>query len=182
MMTAVKRLIPATAPALVAAVALAGCGGTTMQEGVVVNGSAYSVQEVEETTRQFSELSGQDVAPQAVISIAGAVPVLDEYFAGSTYQASESSLRDELAGGGLDGEPGELTLDVARYQYYASVLNDPAVQADPAMADILAQVDGYAADVAEQDVRVNPRFGAWDPQAGQVVPQVPSWITPSDAS
>src|SRR5690606_25246935 len=115
MMTAVKRLIPATAPALVAAVALAGCGGTTMQEGVVVNGSAYSVQEVEETTRQFSELSGQDVAPQAVISIAGAVPVLEEYCAGRSYQASESSRGDELAGGGLDGEPGELNLDVARY-------------------------------------------------------------------
>ena len=88
---------------------------------------------------------------------------------------------------------------MARYQYYASVLNDPAVQADPAMADVLAQVDNYAADPQMQpviaqlqgitqedvnalDVQVNPRFGAWDPQAGQVVPQVPSWITPSDAS
>lgn len=179
MMTTVKRALRHTAPALVAALALAGCSGATMQEGVVVNGDAYSMKEVEEATRQFSELSGQQVTPQAVIGVAGAVPVLDEYFAGTSYQPSEQSLRRELAGGGLQGEPNDLTLDIARYQYYASILNDPASQTDPAMAPIMERINNYAADVAEQDVQVNPRFGAWDPSAGQVAPQVPEWITPS---
>lgn len=179
MMTAVKHALRHTAPALVAALTLAGCSGATMQEGVVVNGTAYSVSDVEEATQQFSELSGEDVAPQAVISVAGAVPVLDEYFAGSSYQPSEQMLRNDLSGGGLQDEANQLTLDVARYQYYASILNDPASQADPALAPVLERINGYATDLAEQDVEVNPRFGAWDPQAGQVVPQVPEWITES---
>lgn len=179
MMTAVKRALRYTAPALVAALALSGCSGATMQEGVVVNGNAYSMGEVEDATRQFSELSGQPIAPQAVISVAGAVPVLDEYFEGSTYQPSESMLRGDLASGGLQGEATDLTLDVARYQYYASILNDPASQADPSLSPILERINDYAADIAEQDVQVNPRFGAWNPQSGQVVAQVPEWITES---
>ena len=65
MMTAVKRLIPATVPALVAALALAGCGGTTMQEGVVVNGSAYSVEEVEETTRPRDQRASERVSERS---------------------------------------------------------------------------------------------------------------------
>lgn len=179
MMTAVKRALRYTAPALVAALALSGCSGATMQEGVIVNGDAYSVEEVEDATQQFSQLSGQTVAPQAVISVAGAVPVLDEYFEGSTYQPSEQMLRSDLAGGGLEGEATGLTLDVARYQYYASILNDPASQQDPALSPILERIPNYQADVAEQDVQVNPRFGSWDPASGQVVPQVSSWITES---
>lgn len=177
-----KRVIRSTVPALVAALALAGCGGTTMQEGVVVNGEAYSVQEVEETALQFSQLSGQPVAPQAVISIVGAVPVLDGYFAGTSYQASDDSLRADLAGGGLEGEPTDLAVDVARYQYYATVLNDPATQADPAMAPVLERLATFPDDVAQQDVRVNPRFGAWSSEQGQVVPQVPEWITETGTS
>ena len=179
MMTAVKRALRYTAPALVAALALSGCSGATMQEGVIVNGDAYSVEEVEDATRQFSQLSGQTVAPQAVISVAGAVPVLDEYFEGSTYQPSEQMLRSDLAGGGLEGEATGLTLDVARYQYYASILNDPASQQDPALSPILERIPDYQDDLAEQDVQVNPRFGSWDPSSGQVVPQVSPWITQS---
>lgn len=182
MMTAVKRALRYTAPALAAALALSGCSGATMQEGVIVNGEAYSVKEVEDATRQFSQLNGQKIAPQAVVSVAGAVPVLDEYFEGSTYRPSEQTLRNNLAQSGLEGEATGLTLDVARYQYYASILNNPASQQDPALSPILERIPDYQADLAEQTVEVNPRFGSWDPASGQVVPQVSSWITESGTS
>lgn len=182
MMSRVKRPPRTSVLVLAALLTLGGCSGVGMQEGLVVDGRAYSVEEVQEATQQFRELSGEPIQPQAVISVATAVPVLDEYFQGTTYEPSESTLRSELTGGGLDGEAAELTLDVARYQYYAAVLNDPASQSDPALGPVVERMADYPADVAAQDVQVNPRFGAWDPDAGQVAPQVPTWIQQSTDS
>ena len=181
MMSRVKRTaLPALA--LAGLLTVSGCAGNGMQEGVVVDGEAYSVEDVQEAAQQFAELSGQQVAPQAIASVAGSVPVLDDYFAGTSFAADEGQLRSQLATAGLEGEPNELTLDVARYQYYASVLNDPMAQQDPALAPVMEKMQGFQADVAAQDVQVNPRFGAWDPAAGQVVAQVPAWIQQTPAS
>lgn len=181
MMTRVKRTaLPALA--LAGLLTVSGCAGNGMQEGVVVNGDAYSVGEVQEAAQQFQQLSGQEVTPQAVASVAGSVPVLDEYFKGSSYAADEGQLRSQLGAAGLDGEPNDLTLDVARYQYYASVLNDPAAQQDPALFAIVEKMQNFQADVAQQDVQVNPRFGTWDPAQTKVVEQVPAWIQQPPAS
>lgn len=182
MMSPVKRATRLTALPLAAALLLSACGGTGTREGVVVGDTSYSVEEVQEAAAHFRALSGQEVSPQAVASVAASVPVLDDYFGGSSYAITEGEVREQLRGGGLEDEATELTLDVARYQYYASVLNDPAAQQDPALIPVMERMANYPADLAALDVEINPRFGTWDPANGGVVPQVPSWIAQPDAS
>ena len=176
MMSGVKRATRHSALVLAAALTLAGCSGAGLQEGVVVNGHGYSVEDVQEAAQQFQVLSGQPVAPQAIVGVAGSLPVLDGYFQGTGLERSDEQLRNDLMTGGLGEEPNQLTVDVARYQYYASILNSPDAASDPALADVMTKMQGFQADIAAQDVQVNPRFGAWDPASGQVVAQVPSWI------
>lgn len=182
MMSRVKRPIRHSALVLAAALTLTGCSGLGQQEGVVVNGHGYSVEDVQEAAQQFQALSGQPVAPQAVIGVAGSLPVLDEYFQGTGLGRSDDQLRSDLAGGGLEGEANQLTVDVARYQYYATLLNSPDAASDPALVDVMTKMENYQSDLAEQDVQVNPRFGSWDPASGQVVAEVPSWIQQTGAN
>lgn len=178
MMSHVKRATRLSALALAAALALSACGGTGTREGVVVDGTSYSVQEVQEATRTFQELTGQQVTQQAVATVAASVPVLDRYFQGTALAPSEGSLRTQLRTSGLNEEPSPLIMDIARYQYYFGVLNDPALQGEEAYGEIAAQMQtSYESDLAAQDVEVNPRLGTWDPAAGQVLPEAPAWIS-----
>lgn len=178
MMSHVKRAPRLSALALAAALVLSGCGGTGTSEGVVVDDRSYSVQEVQEATRTFQQLTGQQVSQQAVATVAASLPVLDRYFEGTSLAPSEGALRSQLQQSGLDEEPSPLIMDIARYQYYFNVLNDPSLQGEPEYGEIAAQMQtSYQSDLAAQDVEVNPRLGTWDPTAGQVVPEAPAWIS-----
>ena len=119
MMSRVKRTRTTVllAPmALTASLALAGCGGTGMSEGVVIDGTGYSVEEVQETAQQLTQVSTEQIDVQGAIYEAGVVPVLDQIFAGSPYEATESDIRSTLAEAGLEEEASDLTVEAGRFR------------------------------------------------------------------
>lgn len=176
MMSHVKR---ASVPAvlLAATLALAGCSGTGLQEGAVIDGTSYSVEEVQEAAAQINSIAAQPGDVRSVIYEAAIAPVFADAFAGSPFEVSDAELRTTLRDAGLQDEATDLTLESARFRQYATILQSPDAAADPQMQPVIAQLQGITQeDVNALDVQVNPRFGAWDPANGGVVPQVPEWI------
>lgn len=183
MMSRVKRARTTVllAPmALTASLALAGCGGTGMSEGVVIDGTGYSVEEVQEAAQQLTQVSTEQIDVQGAIYEAGVVPVLDQIFAGSPYEATESDIRSTLAEAGLEEEASDLTVEAGRFRYYGQLINSEAAGAED-MQPILGALQAVTVeDIDALPVEVNPRFGTWDGANGGVVPEVPAWIQSSD--
>ncbi|MGO0574846.1 hypothetical protein [Ornithinimicrobium panacihumi] len=167
------RLI--TALTLSAALVLTGCAGAGTTSGVSVNGTDYSAAEVQEATAQLSEATQQQFQPQQVIASLAQLPVLDELFAGTDFQLTEATVQQTLAQTGVT-DAGRGTLDAARAVLYQNVMRDPAAGQDP---KVLERAPGLQQDLAEVQVEVNPRYGAWDVNSG-VTPVAPSWISSSE--
>lgn len=181
MMTSVKRQPLKIALALTAALTLAGCsgGGVGAHPGVSVDGKDYSVADLQEATAQLNAMTQQASEPQQVVADLALLPLLDDIFAGTPREASDGAVRQVLASGGVS-EPNEATVDAARSRQYQATLSDPAVQADPAMADAMGRAMAVTAeDVAAIDVEVNPRYGTWDANNGGLSEVVPAWIQSS---
>lgn len=178
MMTVVKRTTRLSALAAVAALALTGCTGNAMTEGAVIDGTSYSVDEVQEATAQLSSISSQPAQAGQVIHMAALAPFFDQAFDGTSLEVTEGELDGQLEAAGLAEEPNRLTREAARFQYYGTVLQDPAAAEDPAFAEALTQIQQVTEDdIKALDVEVNPRFGTWDAESGQVVPEVPQWVS-----
>lgn len=185
MMVRVKRTTrtpTSVALAVTATLALAGCSGLGMSEGAVIDGTAYSIADVQEAAAQLSQVSAEPVDVQTVIYEAGVIPLLEPAFVGTPYEATESVLRGSLAEAGLEEEASDLTLEAATFRHYGSVLSSPEAAADPELEPVLVALQSVTQeDIAALPVEVNPRFGAWDASGGGVVPQVPAWIQSSDS-
>lgn len=191
MMGPVKSQRLLTVLTLSAALVLSGCGGPGSDPAVTVDGTSYSVAEVQQATQQINEvvLSQQVAAgapeqepntPQDLISDLALLPVIGEIVAGSPIEISQTQIRDLLNRNGV-ADPGPATIDAALSRQYRQVFSDPATLQDPAMADVMAKLQALTADrVAAIDVEVNPRFGAWDYQSGQVNLGKPLWIDSAD--
>lgn len=177
MMTRVKRQPVKIALALTAVLTLTGCSaGFGSDTAVSVEGKDYSVAELQQATTQLNALAQQPGEPQQVIADLALLPLLDSIFVGSPREATESSVRELLAGGGVT-DPGPATLDAARSRQYQAALSDPALAQDPAMAEAVQVAMGITTeDVAALDVDVNPRYGEWDTVNGGIAPSVPAWI------
>jgi hypothetical protein len=183
MMTRVKRQPLKIALALSTALTLAGCsgGGVGDDTGVSVEGSDYSVAELQEATAQLNRVAQQPSDPQQVVADLALLPLLDDIFAGSPRELTDGSVREVLGQGGVS-DPNPATLDAARSRQYQAALSDPALQADPAMADAMSRAMAVTEeDLAAVDVDVNPRYGTWDVTQGGLGPATPAWIQ-SDAS
>jgi hypothetical protein len=177
MMGRVKRARQLSALVLAATLTLSGCGGSTLQDGAVINGTSYSVREVQQAAQQLEQVTGQPGDPQSVLYEAAVVPLIEDAFAGSTYAVTDAELRRTLADAGLEEDPGDLTLESARFRHYSAMLQAPETLAEEEMAPVLERLNQVTQeDVNALDVEVNPRFGTWDPANGGVVPQVPEWI------
>jgi hypothetical protein len=75
-------------------------------------------------------------------------------------------------------EPTSLTVDVARARQYQTLLQDPQVMEDPAVAEAVSSLQEITvADIEDLDVQVNPRYGDFDPQTASIVPEDPKWIS-----
>lgn len=185
MMTPVKRSRVIPALASTAALVLAGCSGVGSDLGVAVEGDEYSVTELQRATSQLNEVAAnlqepvpgfQQTEPQQVVADLALLPLLEEVFAGSPAELTDSGVREFLAAAGIS-EPGEATVEAARSRTYQGALGNPAIFQDPAMGEVLARAQAVTeADLAEIDVEVNPRYGSWDVAGGGVVPGVPEWI------
>lgn len=178
----VKRTTYSVSLAVTAALALGGCSGLGMTEGAVIDGTSYSVPEVQEAAAQLSQISAEPVAPQTVIYEAAVISLLEPAFVGTPFEATDSVLRANLADAGLEEEPSELTLESATFRHYGTVLSAPEAAADPALEPVLIALQSVTVDdIAALPIAVNPRFGTWDPAGGGVAPQVPAWIQSSDS-
>lgn len=179
-MSHVKRSTRPAALVIAASLALSACSGPGMREGAVIHGTAYSMQEVQEAVAQIDSIAANPVDVSQIVYEAAVVPLIDDAFHGSPYSVSDAQLTSTMRGAGLAEEPNELALDSARFRHYASILQAPGIQEDPAMGPVLAQLNSVTQeDILGLDVEVNPRFGTWKPEEGGVVAEVPAWITPS---
>ncbi|WP_151524958.1 hypothetical protein [Serinicoccus kebangsaanensis] len=173
-----KRAYTLTSAAALATLALAGCGGVGMTDGVVIEGTGYSVDEVQEAAQQLSDVSPEPVTVPTVIYQAGVAPLLSGLFDGTSYEVTETDVRGVLADAGLEGEASELTVQAATFQQYGAVINDQAALADEELAPVVAELQTVTAeDIGALPVQVNPRFGSWSATGDGVLPQVPEWIT-----
>lgn len=182
-MSPVKRSTRPAALVIVAALAVSGCTGPGMREGAVINGTSWSMQELQEAVAQVDSVAVNPVGVPELVYEAAVVHLIDDAFRGSPYSVSDAQLESTMREAGLEGEPNELALDSARFRHYASILQAPGIQQDPAMFPVLEQLNAVTQeDITSLEVEVNPRFGTWQPELGGVVAEVPSWITPSGTS
>jgi hypothetical protein len=155
---------PRSLLALVAAsgLLLSGCGDSSSDYAARINGETISQAELLEAAEQWNAVANQPVTPQAMIESVAKVPALEELIPGTP-------LTDEQLVGQLQGlelaEPNQVLVDFARGLIYEQ-------NADP------AQLQQALADV---EVEVNPRYGAWDAATGTVVADTPEWITEDTA-
>ncbi len=179
MMSRVKRAYTLPSVAAVAALALTGCSsGLGMTEGVVIEGTGYSVAEVQEAAEQLSEVSPEPVAVPTVIYQAGVAPLLHRSFNDTSYEVTESDARRMLSEAGLEGEASDLTVQAVTFQEYGALLGDQEALADEELAPVIAELQTLSAeDIGALEVEVNPRFGSWSASGDGVLPQVPGWIS-----
>lgn len=185
MMTRVKRarLLPALAlaAAMSLSLSLSACSGVGSDPGVSVDGTSYSVAELQEAAQQLDSVAQQGGGTQQIIADLALLPLLEDIFAGSPAEVTDGQLRELLGGAGLS-DPGQATLDATRSRQYQTTLSNPTAFQDPAMADVLARAQAVTQeDLAAVQVEVNPRFGTWDADNGGLSPEVPAWIQTSPA-
>lgn len=182
-MSPVKSSLRCAALVLTATLAVSGCSGLGMREGVVIEGASYSVEEVQEAVAQINSVAVQPVDVSQIVYEAAVVPLIHDSFSGSPYAVTDSQLRSTMREAGLQDEPNGLTLDSARFRHYAAILQAPGIASDPAMLPVLEQLNAVTQeDITGLQVEVNPRYGTWKPEEGGVVSEVPAWITQSSTS
>ncbi len=163
--------------ALGAALVTTGCGATTADRAAVVDGTV-----IRETDLQaaMSEINGMDPAllqeqltPSGTLTALVQAPVVLDYLAGKGVVVSDSVASREAADRGV-AEPSEGTLQVIKL---ASAIS--AAQ----QSGQLTEADGQALSeqLRSQDVEVNPRYGAFDPDTASIQLGQPSWVEAFDA-
>lgn len=167
------------AASLSAALLLTACGGPGSDPGATINGTDYTVAEIQEAAAQLSGGVQAASTPQDVIRDLAVLPVVENILDGSPMEATEAQIREVLSASGVS-DPGRATLEAGKARMYLQQLNNPATFQAPGMEEAIAKLQAVTdADFEAVDIEVNPRFGSWDPAAG-VVPSVPAWIS-SDA-
>ena len=178
MMGRVKRQRMLTVLTLSAALVLSGCGGPGSEPGVSVNGTDYSVAEVQQATQDLAQWPPQTTEPQQVIHDLALLPFLDDLLQGTPLEATDAQIRAQLTDTGVN-EPGRATIDAARARFYQVRLSDPATLQAPEMSEVAATLQALTAEDLTADVQVNPRYGTWDAEAGGLTAVVPEWIQSS---
>lgn len=148
---------PVTALAL-GALVLSGCSGMSSDVAAVVDGKEITVEQVQQATEEFNSL------PVTPTTQTDALTLLiygdlaqDAYTEAGGPPIPDAQLISQLQGGGV-ADPSDSLVDL-----YRSINH--------------LQGAGGLPSTAGLDIEVNPRFGGWDGEAGQVIAQTPAWIT-----
>lgn len=149
---------PAAALAL-GALVLTGCsGGLSGSTAAVVDGRVISVDQLQEVTAEFNALPVTPTSPTDVLTLLIYSDVAaDAYAAAGNPPVSDAQLVTQLQGGGV-AQPSEDLVDLFR-----TVTHLQGAGAVPSTEGV--------------EIEVNPRFGGWDAEVGQVMAQTPAWIT-----
>lgn len=179
MMTLVKRQSVIAALTLSAALSLSACGGPGSDPGVSVDGTDYSVAELQTAVQELNSVLAQPTSTAQVVQALGELPILSGLVAGTPAEITDGQLREVLGNNGLS-EPGRATLDAVRSLQYDAILNNPGTFQDPRMATTIERMQALTdADWEGVDVDVNPRYGEWDIVNG-LTPVTPEWIQSSN--
>lgn len=161
--TLARQLRTRTLMALAGALLLAGCSTGPFDHAATVNGQLISESDLQEAVAQINTQVA--TTPADVLGVLIKAPVLDELAQGAPFEVSEQQMVEAIRTQTTIENPSPLLVDYVRADYY------------------LRQLGGVIPpeELAELDVELNPRYGTWDPTAGDVVNDVPAWINPVEA-
>lgn len=156
-----------TAIALAGILALSACSGTTSAEtAAVVDGRVITEQEVREATSQINKAFNpqQPLTAAQTLTLLIRAPYINEAAAAAGRAQSESAARAALED--LPEEPADSTVEILQAEASLQQVDDAGRQA-------LTQ------KFAEVDMKINPRYGRFDPQQASLVATSPNWLVPA---
>lgn len=162
-LTLPRRLRTRTLAALAGALLLAGCAAGPFDTAATVNGEVISESDLQEAVAQINTQVA--TSPADVLGTLVKGPVLSELAQGAPFEVSDQQMVEAIRTQTTIEDPSPLLVDYVRADYYLRQLG--GVIPPEALADL--------------DVELNPRYGTWDPAAGDVVDDVPAWINPVEA-
>ena len=156
-----------TAIALAGILALSACSGSTSAEtAAVVDGRVITEQEVREATSQINKAFNpqQPLTAAQTLTLLIRAPYINEAAAAAGRAQSESAARAALKD--LPEEPADSTVEILQAEASLQQVDDAGRQA-------LTQ------KFAEVDMKINPRYGRFDPQQASLVATSPNWLVPA---
>lgn len=157
--TSLTRAVRPVAALALGGLVLTGCAdGMSGSTAAVVDGQIITVQEVQQATSDFNELPVTPVNPSDVLTLMiYRDAVAEAYSEMGAPPIPEDQLITALQQGGGVADPSEPLVDLYRTLSHMQAVGQP--------------------DTADMEIKVNPRFGTWDPDAAQVMAETPDWIT-----
>lgn len=156
-----RRSLTAASVAAAGVLALSGCSadsGLSAGVAAVVDGEEISVADVQEATAQFNTLPVQPATTTDTLTLLIYGDLAEEAYAEAGLPpVPDAQIEAQMRSGGVE-EPSESLINL-----YRSITHLNGLQGLP-------PAEGA-------DIQVNPRFGSWDAEAGQVIAQAPDWIT-----
>ncbi|WP_182113266.1 hypothetical protein [Actinotalea sp. JY-7876] len=163
-----------------AALLLSGCAGDP-SAAAVVDGRTITRAELEAAQADLAALSGEVPAGDLLTTMAVA-PLYIDAAAAEGVGVSADQARGVVAQSAAGGPGAERELADSTVEVFRMILAINALTAAPGGEEALAEVDEAA---RELDIEVNPRYGEFDPESGEVVPLAQPWLvaeTPEPAA
>jgi len=156
-----------TAIALAGILALSACSGSTSAEtAAVVDGRVITEQEVREATSQINRAFNpqQPLTAAQTLTLLIRAPFINEAAAAAGRAQSESAARAALKD--FPETPADSTVEILQAEASLQQIDDAGRQ------ELTKQF-------AEADMKINPRYGRFDPQQASLVATSPNWLVPA---
>ena len=161
----VKQLVRGAlaSTAVVAAVALAGCGSADV--AATVDGRTITESDAQVAAEQINRAFKPEtpVTPRTAVTLLIRAPYIIDYAAAHGHPQTESVARQALKD---VPDPAQPTIDIMRAESALSVLGE---------ADKVA----LSQQLHEIKPTVNPRYGTYDPAQASLRTDTPNWLTPA---
>ncbi|MFW5473909.1 hypothetical protein ACOCJ5_11430 [Knoellia sp. CPCC 206450] len=159
-----------TAIALAGMLALSACSGSTSAEtAAVVDGRVITEQEVREATSQINKAFNpqQPLTAAQTLTLLIRAPYINEAAAAAGRAQSESAARAALKD--FPETPADSTVEILQAEASLQQVDDAGRQE-------------LTKKFAEADMKINPRYGRFDPQQAALVTTSPNWLVPAPAA
>lgn len=158
-----------TAIALAGVLALSACSGTSSAEtAAVVEGRVITEQQVREATDQINRAfkPEQPITAAQTLTLLIRAPYINEAAAAAGRAQSESAARAAFKD--FPETPTAASIEILQAEASLQQVDDAGRQA-------------LGAKFATLDMKINPRYGTFDPARSEIVATTPNWLVPSAA-
>lgn len=178
-----RRAARMAMPALIAALALAGCGGAAPGTAATVGSERLTVAEVQERTAAFLE-AYPDMMTSGVTTAQVTAVTVENFIRAAVVEATAASLGADVtaaeidefvasnggfeevtrltAGAGVPPDPELVNLEIRTFMLQTAI-GETQLGADaPAEELQAATLEALDATSARLDIEVNPRYGTWN--------------------